>query len=391
MRTSNLKRTMIAALVAASALTACTPPMPPEVKAEIAERYVTCVDGDLSISAPIEFVDVAQAWVDGLSESCAGFTGAIVDSASPADVFISASGSNPNCSVLASSPVGLDSVAISVTVEGLEGVIFTPALLHRALSGQMNSWADPELQELNPELELSDSPVVLRPSVRSTDLTALNDWMSRLDPAGWPGAPSGLAVNDLFDPEIAATEIEADGTISVLPASFALAYSAQTIRIQTDLEQDAVGVNSESIYSAGTQYVSTVSDSIASASLDPTLSPVPPPGSDEAAAPWQALNEYTVSVCSGANEMVGRAFARYALRLDSQGSLPIAGFFETPEQIRIAGVDAVSEGLPEPTIPPTDAPADVAPTEFPSDEPTEMPSEEPMEEVTDAATPEPTS
>ena len=89
--------------------------------------------------------------------------------------------------------------------------------------------------------------------------------------------------------------------------------------------------------------------------------------------------------------MVGRAFARYALRLDSQGVMITSGFTELPEQIRIAGVAAVSEGLPEPTIPPSDAPAEVVPTEFPSDEPTEMPSEEPMEEVTDVATPEPTS
>jgi hypothetical protein len=70
------------------------------------------------------------------------------------------------------------------------------------------------------------------------------------------------------------------------------------------------------------------------------------------------------------------------------------GFSETPEQIRLAGVDAVSQGLPEPTIPPSDAPEEVV-TEEPDVEPTEMPSEEtveePLEEVTDAATPEPTS
>ena len=372
-------------------LSACTPPMPPEFKAELAERYVTCIDGALSISAPPEFIDVAQAWVDGLSESCAGFTGTIVDSASPADVIISDSGITPSCSVVASSPVGLDAVAISVSVDGLDGVIFTPALLHKALSGQMTSWADPELQDLNPDLELIDSPVVLRPSVRTSDLIALNDWMSRLDPAGWPGIPSGLSVNDLFDPEVTSTEIEAEGTISVIPASFALAYSAQTIRIQTDVDQEPVGLNSESIYSAGTQFVSQVSGSIVTAKIDPTISPTPPAGSDEVALPWQALNSYTTSVCSGPNEMAGRAFARYALRLDSQGSLPVAGFFEIPEQIRTAGVDAISQGLPEPSIPPTDAPAEVVPTEFPSDEPTDMPSEEPAVEVTDAATPEPTS
>jgi hypothetical protein len=111
--------------------------------------------------------------------------------------------------------------------------------------------------------------------------------------------------------------------------------------------------------------------------------------------PWQALNQFTITVCSGANEMAGRAFARFALRLDSQGVMIVAGFTELPEQIRTAGVAAVSEGLPEPTIPPSDAPEAEVPTEFPSDDPTEFPSEEPLEEdaeeVTDAATPEPTS
>jgi hypothetical protein len=93
--------------------------------------------------------------------------------------------------------------------------------------------------------------------------------------------------------------------------------------------------------------------------------------------------------------MAGRAFARYALRLDAQGAMTTYGFTETPEQIRTAAVAAVSEGLPEPTIPPSDAPEAEVPTEEPSEEPledpTDMPSEEPLEEVTDAATPEPTS
>jgi hypothetical protein len=70
------------------------------------------------------------------------------------------------------------------------------------------------------------------------------------------------------------------------------------------------------------------------------------------------------------------------------------GFTETPEQVRLVAVDAVSQGLPEPTIPQSEAPEEVV-TEEPDVEPTEMPSEEPieepLEEVTDAATPEPTS
>jgi hypothetical protein len=75
------------------------------------------------------------------------------------------------------------------------------------------------------------------------------------------------------------------------------------------------------------------------------------------------------------------------------------GFTETPEQVRLVAVDAVSQGLPEPTIPPSDAPEAEVPTDESSEEPLEdstvMPEEELLEEdaeeVTDAATPEPTS
>jgi hypothetical protein len=121
--------------------------------------------------------------------------------------------------------------------------------------------------------------------------------------------------------------------------------------------------------------------------LDPALVPIPPAGSDVALEPWQALNQFTITVCSGANEMAGRAFARFVLRLDSQGVMIVSGFTELPEQIRTAGIAAVSEGLPEPSAPPEGS-IETGPTEFPSDEPLEETLEE---EVTDAATPEPTS
>jgi len=394
-RTKNLIGLAVVALL----VTACTPPMPPEFKADLAERYVTCSPGEIAISTVPELAEVTQTWVDGLAENCGDMSATIIDPVvdvgTPVDVFVTTQGQTPACSAAASSPVGIDAVAVAVTVEGLDGVIFSPALLHRALSGGMTSWSDPELQELNPDIELADSPVVLRASARPQDIAALNEWMGRLDPAGWPGAPSGLVADAAFVAEAVLTELEVEGTISVVPASLITNNSLQSLSIQTSPDLEPVYLNTETVISAGTQMTATTSGSIVTAALDPALAPVPPAGSDVALEPWQALNQFTITVCSGANEMAGRAFARYALRLDSQGAMILAGFTELPEQIRTAGVAAVSEGLPEPTIPPSGAPADVAPTEFPTDEPledpTDMPSEEPLEEVTDAATPEPTS
>lgn len=376
--------------------------MPPEFKAELAERYVTCVPGEINVAAGPELLDITQSWIDGLSENCSDMSASIVDPAVdtevPIDVVITAPGQTPECNAIAASPVGIDAVAVSVSVEGLDGVIFTPALLHRALSGGMTSWADPELQELNPDIELSDTPVVVRAATRPQDAAALNEWMSRIDSAGWPAIPSGLVSDASLDVDTVITELETEGTIAIVPASLVTNNSLQTISIQTQTDVEPVYVTVESVISAGTQMVATTSDSFVTAELDASLPPIPAAGNDVASLPWQALNQFTLTVCAGENEEAGRAFARYALRLESQGAMTSFGFTEMPEQVRIAGVDAVSQGLPEPTIPPSaepeEAPEEIstdAPTEEVTEEPSEEPTEEPLEEVTDEASPEPTS
>ena len=390
----NITKNVIGSVLVAVLISACTPPMPPEFKAELAERYVTCAPGEVSVSSTPELAEITQTWIDGLSENCGDMTVAMNDPEVDIDlqpnVFILSPGQTPTCDVIASSPVGLDAVAIAVSVEGLDGVIFSPALLHRALSGGMNSWADPELQELNPDIELTDTPVVLRASTRPQDISAINEWMSRIDSTGWPAVPSGLISDPAYDSETLITDLETEGTIAVVPASIVTNNSLQTIGIQNESDTEPVFATVESVISAGTQMVATSEGSNVIATLDATLPPIPAAGDDVASLPWQAVNQFTINVCSGTNEMAGRAFARYVLRLDSQGSMTTFGFTETPEQVRLVAVDAVSQGLPEPTIPPSDAPEEVV-TEEPLEEVTDMPSEEPMEEVTDAATPEPTS
>jgi hypothetical protein len=396
-------KSLIGFLLLPLLISACTPPIPPEFQAELAERYVTCVDGEVSISTVPELLEVAQAWIDGVTENCAGFSGSIIDPEvdvdAQADIFITASGQTPTCDVAASSPIGLDAAAVVVTVEGLDGAIFTPALLHRALSAGMTSWADPELQELNPDLEILDSPVVLRAPTRPQEIAALNEWMTRLDPVGWPSIPSGVTSDSNFEIDTVLADLEAEGIMAIVPASLVTNNSLQTISIQTEPDIEPTSVIVESVISAGTQMVATSSGSIVTAELDPSLPAIPAAGNDVASLPWQALNQFTISVCSGANEMAGRAFARYVLRLDAQGAMTTYGFTETPEQIRTVAVAAVSQGLPEPTIPPSDAPEAEVPTEEPSEEPledaTDMSEEEFLEEgaeeETDAATPEPTS
>ena len=394
-RTKNVIGLALVALL----VSACTPPMPPEFKADLAERYVTCVPGEVAVSTTPELAEVTQAWIDGVSENCADLSVSIIDPEvdveTPADVFITSPGQIPTCNAVASSPVGIDAVAVTLTVEGLDGIVFTPALLHRALSGGMPSWADQELQDINPEIELTDTPVVLRAVTRPQDIASLNEWMSRLDSVGWPSIPSGLVSDEAFDTEAVLAELEVEGSLAVVPASFVTNNSSLTISIMAETDLEAVSLDVDTVISAGTQMVPTTSGSIVTAALDASLPPVPAAGNDVASLPWQALNQFTLTVCEGDNELAGRAFARYALRLDSQGVMITSGYTEVPEQVRLVAVDAVSIGLPEPSAPPEGS-IESGPTEFPSDDPTAFPSDEPSEdtleeEVTEAATPEPTS
>ena len=74
-RTKNVIGLAIVALL----ISACTPPMPPEFKADLAERYVTCSPGEIAISTVPELAEVTQAWVDGISENCGDMSATIID------------------------------------------------------------------------------------------------------------------------------------------------------------------------------------------------------------------------------------------------------------------------------------------------------------------------
>jgi ABC-type phosphate transport system substrate-binding protein len=374
---------VLSAAIAAFTLSGCTPPMPPEFKADLAEKYVTCIDGTFLVSAPIEMNEVAQQWVDGYQESCPNSTPSLVDSDTPADVRLSLSGTALECPVAISTPIALDATVVAISNQDLAGLVLDPAVLYKMLTGQISSLGDPAIQEINPDLELSDAPFAVSPGVRQQDIDALSAWMNRLDPEGWPATPANLTAVPALDDAALQTAFEADGTLAIVPLSYALLNSFPTANIQT-AEEIAVS-DGDSVISASTQVMAEASGSVVNAALDPSVAAQPAPGTETILPPYQALTYYTLSGCGGATEMSQRAFIRYALRLDSQGIVTSSGFTALPEALRIDATTTVSQGLPEPTPQPTDA-------AVPSDEPiTDAPTELPTDEATEGATPEPSA
>ena len=73
-------------MVLTLSISACTPPMPPEFQAELAERYVTCVSGEIAISTVPELAEITQAWVDGLSENCSDLSATIIGAVDESEI-----------------------------------------------------------------------------------------------------------------------------------------------------------------------------------------------------------------------------------------------------------------------------------------------------------------
>jgi hypothetical protein len=182
-----------------------------------------------------------------------------------------------------------------------------------------------------------------------------------------------------------------EGSVGITNLANATFNALSVIEMQLPESEESLYPEAAGVDSAATQMVLSESGAEYVATIDPTLEPIASEGTDDAATPWQGVAQTSLTICQGPNQLASKAFAKYVLRLDSQGEFVASGHNQVSEQIRQQLLEIVSVGLPEPSIPPTDAPEEEIFIEEPTEDPTDVPSEEPLEEVTDAATPEPTS
>ena len=116
-----IKRTLAGMLIAVTAtlgLTACDPPMPPDVAAQLAEQSYSCVEGEAAVSSEPLLYDVAYSWADSLSYACVDPEPAMTFSVS--DVLDAASAiqltsSAPSCQPVQTLPIGVDAGVIVYT------------------------------------------------------------------------------------------------------------------------------------------------------------------------------------------------------------------------------------------------------------------------------------
>jgi hypothetical protein len=337
----------------ASLLTACDPPMPPEMLAQLAEQSYTCIDGNVNVATDVS----NSAVVDTLSESLAA---ACVDplpamnitntgDLTNADIQISAS-STSTCKAFASVPYGFDAGDVAYNVEGTDSLNLGYKTLAAVLNGQITNWSDPAIAKDNPDLTLPDLEIVVRAEAESNSLGAL------VTALGFQGAkldPTKFTEINLFDGTAPAQLTS--GEIAILPNSVVVANGLTVIGLNSGKKDAETGEklfalpSEESLYAAGTQLIAKTSGSTLTMVIDPKAEAKPMFEGEKAAIPYQAIFPLTMTLC-GEDNLLKRAAAAFMLRLDSQGALGYLNVSQLPEGIRYSAVGLVRKGLPIPKV-----------------------------------------
>jgi hypothetical protein len=334
------------AIGVALGLTACDPPMPPEMVIEIAERQFVCQEGEVSIAVPASLTSIAEGWSAILADQCPGMTPLIVSETEPADIVLSADvPSAAQCTPYAVTPWGVDAAAIVVFNSELASLNLTPLVAADIFSGKITDWADPAIAALNPDVTLSSLPIVLDNRATSAQIKALQTWFDRV--AGSVVDLSGLKVDNTAGGQDRLYEFE-EGTIAIAAFVDAFAAASTTASIVFgNGEADLVAPDNYTVTSASTQLIGKKGDGVNTAEVDPALEPTPPQGVDLAPTPYQGLVPINMHLC-GTDNLATRAMARYLLRQDTQGNLAAASAVALPGAIRIMGIELVEVGLPVP-------------------------------------------
>jgi phosphate transport system substrate-binding protein len=338
--------------IASIVLTACTPPMPPEVKAALLEQTYTCIDGNANVLSTEIMADAIPSLQGAMSGNCPTMTLTGVESGTPADIAVgSYAPAAGDCAVSSSVPYALDGAVVTATLSQAAGLALSPTTVAGIFDGSIKNWDDAAITKDNAGTAVGSGPIQVVPVTDKLALASFAGWYKQLTGKVFSASllkpKSQLAVADLGT--------LADGSIALLPYSIFSVYSvsAMTIPLPAAIVDDPKGnptgvlPDLAGIQSAGTQLEFTKTGTNVSVKLNYALKPTAPQGSDVAPAPYQAIYPVALDLCGKPSKTV-RAVSRYLLRQDAQGIL--TSLVPLPELLRAESLDVVSVGLPNPKV-----------------------------------------
>lgn len=348
-----LLATLALAISASTLLTACDPPMPPEMVAQLAEQSYTCVEGNVNVTADVANAAVVDTLAESLAGACVDPLAAMTITNNPdlasADIVIGV-GSADQCTAFASVPYGFDAGVVAYNVPGTDSLNLGYKNLAAVLNGEISNWNDPAIAKDNPDLTLPDAPIVIRAEAESNSLKAL------VTALGYQNATldaSKFSEINLFDGSV--PEPLADGEVAIMPNSVAVINGLLTLGLNSGKKDAETGeklfatAGEVSLYAAGSQLVGKTTGSTLTMSVDSKIEPKPMFEGEAAGIPYQAIFPLTMSLC-GEDTLLKRAAAAFMLRLDSQGALGYLNISQLPEVVRYSAVALVRKGLPTPKV-----------------------------------------
>jgi len=330
-------------------VSACTPPMPPDVLAAIAEQEVTCIPGEVKVAVDAETSPLIQSAVDLYITSCESSTVTLVQDSADADIVIfdNSAARLPICSTsVAAVPLVVEGAGIALNYSGATSLIFDAEVLSKIYSGQITDWADPAIAALNPESELISLPIVLMgPKVANSSILSFEQWMKNLGASNFQAKVNQPAesLEQLLE-----SFTTTDGALGIFPAEF-ISENAFTVGSVAVPEGSAV-FDIETMSSAGTQVKSELNGDVLTATLDPSIAVASAEGTDSVNIPWQAVSWLNLAICKTDDVNIGaRAFARFMLRQDAQGQSSVLGYVPLEESLRLKAAEIVGKTLPTPS------------------------------------------
>ena len=330
-------------------VSACTPPMPPDVLAAIAEQEVTCIPGEVKVAVDAETSPLIQSAIDLYITSCELSTVTLVQDSLDADIVIfdNTAARLPICSTsVAAVPLVVEGAGIALNYSGATSLNFDADVLSKIYSGQITDWADPAIAALNPESELISLPIVLMgPKVANSSILSFEQWMKNLGASNFQAKVNQPAESL---EQLVESFTTTDGALGIFPAEL-ISYNAFTVGSVVVPEGSAV-FDIETMSSAGTQVKSELNGDVLTATYDPSIAVASAEGTDSVNIPWQAVSWINLAICKPDDVNIGaRAFARFMLRQDAQGQFSVLGFVPLEESLRLNAAGVVGKTLPTPT------------------------------------------
>lgn len=348
------KKTVFISLISLSLLiSACTPPIPPDVLASYAEQEVQCANGEVKVKGSDNTLNVLQAGIDLYLVSCPESLVSVDNETSEPNIVVTDdSAAEPemcNASEVKTSLMNQFSTIVYYG-EGLDGIVLNPEAAAGLMSGEITKWNDPLIASSNPEFELPEIPVtfVEVEKLHASD-QAFIDWISTIT-----GKTIEIKPNKIV-PDFQ-TLLQDFGTLngvmSVLPSNIiydnALTYANLKINDQDFL------FDSSSFASAASQVFIKEDNGNVLGFLDPEVQPATDIGTSEISNSWHGISYYSYGLCKDDEINSARTFMRFLSRLDAQGQLETFGYFPLTEPLRVKVAGKIGEKLPTPSFNPED-------------------------------------